>query len=224
MRVLILTSCTGEKAVEHPEQLTKADFEQGPDHVALREAELSDHLRAARDLYTGQQHVRLVRGIERQAGRLDIDLWVLSAGYGVVPGARKLAPYEVTFAGMKKGELRRWADLLGIPSAVRELLARPYDLALILLGDAYLEACALDESVRLSGPAILFGGNNAIARLPKIDGLHAFALTNAEARKYSCGLVALKGELAARLLSQLHLFQQESKQTLRGYGDLLRQL
>lgn len=41
MRVLILTSCTGEKAVRDDRGLTLADFRQGPDHVRTREAELA---------------------------------------------------------------------------------------------------------------------------------------------------------------------------------------
>ena len=35
MRILILTSCTGEKAVQDDWGLTLADFRQGPDHGIL---------------------------------------------------------------------------------------------------------------------------------------------------------------------------------------------
>lgn len=203
MKVIVFTSCTGEKAVEAPNQLTLDDFQQGPKHVARRERELRPLLTPAAALYTGQQHVRLMRGVERQRRSLDLDLWVLSAGYGLVRGDRPLAPYEATFAGMKKPALRKWADQLKVPSAVRGVLARDFDFAIVLLGDAYLDACALDATLRLGGSVLLFAGANAARRLPRVEGLRVVTLSNREAKRFSCGLVALKGELAARLLDRL---------------------
>ena len=47
------------------------DFAQGSNHVAKREKELSDYLTPAQAIYSGQQHVRLMRGIEAVSDRLD---------------------------------------------------------------------------------------------------------------------------------------------------------
>ena len=77
------------------------------------------------------------------------------------------------------------------------------DLIFVLLGDDYLDACALDASIKLGGPTLLFCGKNTLKKLPKLGNLHAVALTNAEAKRFSCGLVALKGELGSRILSRL---------------------
>lgn len=207
MRIVVLTSCTGEKSIDSAEGLRLTDFERGATHVRAREKELKSQLRPAEDLYTGQQHVRLMRGVAalRAANVTDlsIDLSILSAGYGVVPASQKLAPYEATFQGMGKSELRSWADQLGVPKGFRDALAAPYDLGLVLLGDDYLDACALDANVRLGGPTLLFCGRNTLRRLPKVGNLHAIALGNPEAKRFSCGLVALKGELAARILSRI---------------------
>ena len=208
MRLVLITSCTGEKAVKCADQLTLADFRSGSLHVAEREAGLSSMMLPAEQLYTGQQHVRLMHGVEafraqKRGAPAFLDLYILSAGYGLVPGSRKLAPYEATFQGMSKGELRHWADALRVPAAFRETLAKPYDLALILLGDDYLDACAIDASVKLGGQTILFCGRNALKRLPKLANLHAVALSNTEAKRFSCGLVALKGELGSRVLTRL---------------------
>ncbi len=203
MRILILSSCTGMKAVEHKHQLVRADYERDAKHVAKRERELVEFMRPAQEMYTGQQHVRLMRGITRAAGHVDVDLHILSAAYGIVSGDRAVAPYELTFATMGKAELRSWADGLNVPTDFRTLLADPYDLALILLGDDYLDACALDASVRLGGPSLLFCGKNTLRKLPAIPLLNAVALTGAEATRFSVGLVALKGELAARVLDRV---------------------
>jgi queuine/archaeosine tRNA-ribosyltransferase len=209
-RIVVLSSCTGEKSVQSPDALTLSDFREGAPHVRKREAELADLLRPAEELYRGQQHVRLMRGVTafRRAHPTHgkgpaLDLRILSAGYGIVPGSQKLAPYEATFQGMGKAELRKWADTLGVPAAFRDAVAGPYDIALVLLGDDYLDACSLDASVKLGGPTLVFCGKNTLKKLPKLGNLHAVALTNAEAKRFSCGLVALKGELGSRILSRL---------------------
>lgn len=210
MRILVITSCTGEKSVSSERALTLQDFAQGRRHVARREKELKDLLCPAEALYTGQQHVRLMRGVQafresRLSGNGDdvLDLQILSAGYGIVSGEDRLAPYEATFQGMPKGELREWARELGVPAAFRKRVAAPYDLGLILLGDDYLSTCELDDSVEFGGPTLLFCGGSTRKRLPDLVNVRPVVLSNPEAKRFSCGLVALKGELASRLLSRL---------------------
>jgi hypothetical protein len=210
MRILVITSCTGEKSVSSEGALMLEDFKQGRRHVSRREKELKDLLCPAESLYTGQQHVRLMRGVQAfRESRLSsngddvLDLEILSAGYGIVSGATRLAPYEATFQGMPKGELREWARELGIPAAFRKTVAGPYDLGLILLGDDYLSTCELDGSVEFGGPTLLFCGGSTRKRLPDLANVRPVVLSNPEAKRFSCGLVALKGELACRLLSRL---------------------
>jgi hypothetical protein len=207
MRIVIISSCTGEKSVKSSRALQLSDFRNGIEHVRKREAELTDLMRPAEELYSGQQHVRLMRGVT--AFRIarptsdTLDLRILSAGYGMVRSSQKLAPYEATFKGMSKAELRTWADTLGVPAAFRDAVTGPYDLAVVLLGDDYLDACLLDASVKLDGPTLFFCGKTRKEKLPKLGNLHAVVLTNNEAKRFSCGLVALKGEMGRRILSQL---------------------
>ena len=205
LKLLILSSCTGEKKVEHPAALTIDDFRAGPDHVRQRETELSELLTPAEDLYTGQQHLRLMRGINkaRQVPGFEVDLKIVSAGYGLVDGSQPLAPYETTFSGMKKKALREWAQHLRVPADVRAALAQPYDLGLVLLGNDYLAACELNEEMSFGGPVVFFCSKAAAPKLPLGNDVHSVVLQNADARRFSCGLVGLKGEVAARLLEGL---------------------
>jgi hypothetical protein len=206
MRVLVISSCTGEKSVRRTDQLTLDDFRQGPAYAAERERALADLLTPAEALYTGLQHQRLMAGVRElreRAPDIRLDLHILSAGYGLVPGDRRLAPYEATFAGMGKRALRAWADQLDVPTSVRELLAEPYDLALVLLGNEYLEACQISDDVRLGAPTLLICGANMAKALPKLPRLRLLPLSNAEAKRFSCALIGLKGELAARILRRL---------------------
>lgn len=209
-RILVITSCTGQKAVESDEALTLEDFRADSSHLEAREKALSDLQRPASELYTGQQHIRLMRGIEAiKASRngkgpvAQIDLWILSAGYGLVPGNRELPPYETTFQGMKAKELREWADDLNIPEDFRKLVAEKYDLGLVLLGDAYLSACRLDDTVKFGGPTLLLCGKGMAKKLPELNSLRVITLSNPEAKRFSCGLVGLKGELADRVLTKI---------------------
>ena len=204
MRLFVLTSCTGEKSVNHPDQLTLADFKKGAAHVTKREKTLADSLRPAGEIYTGEQHVRLLRGIAAvRAAGATVDLWILSAGYGIVPADRMIAPYEATFATMGVQELRSWADQLHVPDELRKLVSRSYDYGLVLLGDNYLQACAISPDLKFGGPTLLVAGKGPVAKLPRLSQVRTQVITNAEATRFSCGLVGLKGELAARLLPQL---------------------
>jgi hypothetical protein len=48
---------------------------------------------------------RLMRGVDALAGKIDIALYVVSAGYGLVPGDRRLSPYEFFFIGRRRDDL-----------------------------------------------------------------------------------------------------------------------
>lgn len=202
MRIVVLTSCTGKKAISHERALKLDDFQQGPIHVAVREQELAEYLTPAGELYTGLQHVRLMRGVRaiRQSGKVDLDLHILSAGYGLIPEDRKLPPYECTFRGMRKAEIREWGDALGVPQAFNNLMAQPYDLALVLLGDKYTQACNIDATLVLGGPTVFLCGGKVAKSLPQLPDLHKVVLTNDDAGRSSCGQIGLKGEVAARWL------------------------
>lgn len=205
MRILVVTSCTGEKSVDDERRLTLDEFRQGEDVVRQREAELATKLTPAERLYTGMQHARLMRGVNaiRAYPGAALDLKILSAGYGLVSSDRLLAPYEATFIGMPKKEARAWAEKLKIAEDFRSAVREPFDLALILLGDDYLDACRFDESVVLGGPTIVFSGQAAAKKLPRLANLNVVILGNADAKRFGCALIGLKGELAARILERL---------------------
>lgn len=210
MRVLIITSCTGEKAVTVDGELKIDDFRAGIEYVRQREKDLSNFLLPAGEMYTGQQHVRLMRGVNalrnaspNNGNRILVDVHVLSAGYGLIPESRKIAPYECTFAAMTTKQLRLWADQIHVPEEFSTLIAGSYDLGVVLLGDSYLQACKLTSDVRFGGPTLLLCGGGQAKKIPRIPDLRLLALTNAEATRFSCGMVGLKGELTARLLKKL---------------------
>ena len=84
-RLLVMSSCTDKKVVKAP-LLTLDDFAD-PERLVRRERELASVQLPAAVMYAGKQHVYLMRGIEelRNAfGDRFVDLWILSAGYGLI--------------------------------------------------------------------------------------------------------------------------------------------
>lgn len=177
--VLVLTSCTGRK-----------------DPAAL-----SGQVTAER-LYIGEQHRRLMRGVRalrESPSALDVDLRILSAGHGVVKGSRRLKTYDASFSGLGGPAIDQEAERLRIRTSLRSLLRRDHALILLLLGEDYMRAAGIGSATRLGGPTIAFGGRWLERRGEDLP-LRVVSAGREEAGRYSCGVVGLKGELAARLL------------------------
>lgn len=178
-RVLVLTSCTRRK-----------------DPVAL-----SRRLAAER-LYVGEQHRRLMRGVlalrEASSG-YHVDLRILSAEHGLVVGSKRLSAYDASFSGLGGPAIDERAEQLSVRSSLRRLLRRKHALVVLLLGEDYMRAAGIDSSTSVGGPAIAFGGNWLMRRGEELP-LRVIPAGRKEARRYSCGVVGLKGELAGRLL------------------------
>lgn len=208
MKIQVITSCTGEKLHSPDNQLAQDDFRRlrEPDAFAERERKLAEWLAAAEDLYTGQQHLRLmdgVRGVRESLGADNVELFILSAGYGLIGAGRGVVPYECTFQGMKKGELRSWAEHLKVGEDARRVFRTPADFTLVLLSDPYLRALALDGEVEFASPVLFFASEKARAHISGRGTLRVVPLGNKEAKRFGCGLVGLKGELGKRLLRRV---------------------
>ena len=199
--ILIVSSCTASK--------------QQAEHRAV----------SAESLYTGQQHIRLMAGINayraagQPAGKLCFR--ILSAHHGLLSPRAAIQSYDYSFSGRALQNIRQQARKKNIPGDMRKLLGRPSELGVLLLGDSYLRACELDAKTKLGGPLIAFCSPAAARRMPPIPGLRTVTLTNAEARRLSCGMIALKGEVGRRLLLRLADNPDEALSIARSNGDVL---
>jgi hypothetical protein len=188
----------------------------------------SRRARWAESLYAGQQHLRLMRGIKHYrdagapAGRLSF--YILSAYHGLLAARRLISSYDHSFSGLPTGVIRAQGLEKNVPGDIRSLLRKPFDLGLLLLGDPYLRACDLDADVQLGGPLLAFCSPAVARRMPTIPRLCTIPLANAEARRFSCGLIALKGELGGRLLSQLAAQPEALGDLTAPCADVLRLL
>ena len=160
---------------------------------------MRESLVEAEKLYSGQQHIRLMRGVaavREGAAGANLSLWIVSAGYGLVRSDQMLAPYEATFSGMSLRQVAEWSQKLGLPKDVKRALSSPYDIGIVLLGDSYLAACSLGSDLALGGPTVFLCAKGSAARVPRVEGARVVQLGIDDTRRYGAGLVALKGEIA----------------------------
>lgn len=187
MRILVLTSCTGRKAVDAPNRLTVKDFND-PVRLRQREAELAGFCRPAAEMYVGQQHLEVMAGVQsirERHGREAVDVRIVSAGYGLLEEARLIAPYEVTFQGMGKRRTMERGRLLRLTETVQQGL-EGYPLAFVLLGKDYMTA------VGAILPAL---GQRLVSIGAHVPGAVHVPSGRQEASVFRMGTVALKGRL-----------------------------
>ncbi len=199
-RIQIITSCTGSKALHSDRALTVEDFAGGDQWLRQRESDLGTL--PANAMYTGRQHLEIMRAISSCPG-LDIQVKVVSAGYGVIDGSRPIGPYDVTFAGMSARQIEQRGQDLGVPEDIRDALENTdRDLTLVLLGRDYLRACQLTHPPAVPCPTVFFGITGKPAQLAG-DNLYQVPLTNEDTRTYRAGLVWLKAKVARLALESI---------------------
>ncbi len=223
MRVSLLTICTREKRFEHPRKLTQRDFAE-PMRRLWREDELG-HLRTAAGLfYIGLPQRRLNRGIGlARRARLQVDQWILSAGYGLIHESMPVVPYDCSFNGMDAPRLREWGQHLSLPDTAPMFLGDPADLRLVMLTDPYLRACQLGSGTPLGAPTVFVVSRRVAAHLPA--GSRAWVLERGDVGRFGTPAVALRQELGARVLGLLadrgHEALGEILTAGEGWRDLL---
>lgn len=197
-RILVVTSCTGEKKQKPVNQLLLDDFKD-LETLKKRESELEKF--TAGELYTGSQHEALMKGVRlyRNAGA-KIDVNILSAGYGLIPEEKEIVPYEVTFNNMDSTFIRRWAKQQRVTEDLKSQIQN-YDLIFFLLGDKYLQAIEWPIPIRYDQKLIFFAGESSKQRILLEDRNYLLSIGEKEAKKFKFGLIGIKGFLFAQLLT-----------------------
>ena len=202
MKILVITSCTGEKKFHPENSLIESDFKD-PDRLKAREQELSAFRLPAGEMYDGMQHVCLMEGVSLLTGaKIPIDVGIVSAGYGLISECRMIVPYEITFNTMKGPEVDAWAKHLNIHDDLVKAL-KGYDLAFFLLGDKYLQAAGLKDYSPKEGQTLIFlAGGTSKQMIPSGPKVGYVKLTPKDAHKYKYSNIALKGYLFKKLAEE----------------------
>jgi Queuine tRNA-ribosyltransferase len=205
-RLLIISSCTGEKASKPANQLTLEDFQAGSEHLLERGAELRDTSLPAGELYTGSQHLQLMDGLRllrAKQPQLDVTLKIISAGFGLINEDQMIPPYEVTFNTMSTRDVNTWAQTLHIHEDLNAAIATA-DIVVFLLGENYLRAAKLPLEARADQTFVFLVSGKVAERLPQHAAKQVvMPLGNPDAKSFKYGLVGLKGFLFKQLAQEL---------------------
>lgn len=196
-KLLVITSCTGSKIHRPDDALTQEDF-MDLQRLEEKEKKLHPYRLPAGKMYTGAQHLRLNEGVlalREKYGSDVVDVYIVSAGYGLISENYPVLPYEITFNKMKKGEIVQWAQFLKIHEEVEELLLH-YDLVFFLLAENYIQALQMPFARVNDNQRLVFICSNSSRKLiPQGPPYYTVPLGINDAREFHYGLVGLKGQL-----------------------------
>jgi len=204
MRILVISSCTSKKnKLDGSPSLTAKELSSGDSVLTSAHKKNARYLQSAEDLYSGEQHVRIMRGLKevRNNGH-NVDFKILSAGYGLVDSSWTLLPYNVTFNNMRKNQILDWSAKLKIPGNVKNVLNTSYDLVFIALGENYLVSSGILEIAAFRNKTVILCGEKYADKF-QLPNVYVIVANQSLCAKFACGNIGLKGEIVRKLLSRL---------------------
>lgn len=160
-RIVLVVACSRRKRMRAPFDLRLSSIDAAPNERATQWRERLDEVsavqRRAQELYTGDHwHAacEAYRLAQRYSSRAE--LWVISAGYGLIRSSKPIKPYSATFAigsvdsvwrgqadGNRQACLQDWWQVLSHDASLPDLLQG--DGAIVIAAGApYLEALTAD--------------------------------------------------------------------------------
>lgn len=157
MRVCVVGSCGKKKRTMVENAPTCGDLNSTSDFQTWKNR-FKEHMVIARDMYLGNQSRELVRGVDILRSIMDIEvhLFIVSAGFGLLEEDEKVPPYECSFTGMKKFEIIDRSQHLSIPKDFARVCETRYDLLYLALGKNYLTAIGKEWTANIVGTVVTF--------------------------------------------------------------------
>lgn len=152
-RTHLIVTCTRRKSVPADDTVFPIEEDAGTAYAAWRKIlARACHERTAMtagDLYTGQHWRRAAAAVATSGA----ELWVISAGLGLLHVTDRVVPYEATFSSMPFCHQDMWQRLTSGPPTMRRCASlltlmreRPHDRFIIAASPVYLRAVEEDLS------------------------------------------------------------------------------
>ncbi|MEA1993934.1 MAG: hypothetical protein U9N35_06035 [Euryarchaeota archaeon] len=142
----------------------------------------------ASELYSGEQHLLVKKGVKLLREKNIVDWYIISAKYGLIHEDEIVEPYNKSFTGLSKKEIRELSKKLRIKKKLSEVIEeKSYEKAFFLLGEQYLTS--IENFLKGVPPYSVFFA----AR--EIDGAETMPCGIKEAKKYQRSVISLKGYL-----------------------------
>jgi len=162
MKIALLTTCTNRKSRETDFDLCASSLPSGNMHETLSIWGESLHrdrnMVPAKELYSGRGFSEVRKTVEKN----NLDLWIISAGVGLIPGNKLVPPYNLTVTPFKKNSIQprlsstekfnpsKWwsninCKLHDTPTPIYDLISKNIDTYFIVsLSKTYLELICED--------------------------------------------------------------------------------
>jgi hypothetical protein len=157
-----VVACSQRKRTRPPTELRLSSVDAAPEERAVQWRRRLDEVRAtpqrAEDLYMGDHWSAACKAYilaKRYSSRTE--LWVISAGYGLIASSKAIKPYSATFAngsddsvwrgtqdGDRQERLQAWWKMLPHDAALPDLLRGDNGTVVIAAGALYLTPLATD--------------------------------------------------------------------------------
>jgi len=180
LKILIISSCAGEKKYSPANKALSADLDDF--HLRqIKEKELETYKIPAKEMFLSSHNLKILEGIKliKDIPNIKIDLSFVSSGYGFINSDDFVIPYEINLPIMTKTELDKRADFLKIHEEAY-YKARNYDLVFFSMGYEYLRTLKLPLQFSDDVKQIFFTSPNNEKFIPKDKNTFVFVLGNEE--------------------------------------------
>ena len=156
-------------------------------------------------MYIGPQTTELVGAVDllRRITSVEVQLVIISAGFGVLQEQDLVPPYDCSFTNMRIGEVQRQSRKLKLKSSFEQMTNKGFDLIYLALGKQYLTALGEEALSKLETTTVMFHGleSDHLIRIPcSSETVHAFSKQGHKIH----GVVGFKGDLL-RILARYAL-------------------
>lgn len=197
MKMVVISSCTGKK-INKPENILRIKDFKNSAIFKEKTINLAEYEMEASKMYTGSHHLRLMEGINILREKYEdevIDLYIISAGYGLLHEKDRIVPYEVTFNTMNSKEIKTWGKELNITEKLQKVI-KNYDLVIFLLGTKYLKVIEFPlEEITNDTKLIFITNKHASQNILNKENYFFLEYGQNEAREFKYGNIGLKGYL-----------------------------
>ena len=166
----------------------------------------------ASKMYTGNQNRELVKGVLllRKIAETEVDLKIISAGFGFLDENELIPPYECSFSGMKRSQIISRSERLEIGADFEQICKIGFDLIYLALGTDYF--LALGDRWKKLARTTVIGFNKKLieAFTLRIPSGHKIVHALSEKGYKIHGVTGFKGDLL-RILAEHALKTQDPR-------------
>lgn len=178
-------------------------------------------------MYVGNQSKQLTSAVDmlRSIKGVQVDYYIVSAGFGLLGEDDIVPPYECTFTGMRKSELMARASMLAIEHNFSEVCRSPHDLSYLALGSEYMTALGNSWREVLTGTLLTFHAATTKADIVLLPCSGATVKALSSAGHLIHGITGYKGDLL-RILIEHALEQSDPSSEISSWAnaDVIRAL